>query len=85
MRTGECYGFLNSEAWSQSKRRANTSQLMNGRWFDERQLEAHISTGKEKFRRSDDKKAAVNFDDSESEEDEEERADKFGKFLEQGK
>lgn len=59
-------------------------QLMNGRWFDERQLEAHIATGKEKFRRSDDKKAAVNFDDSESEEDEE-RADKFGKFLEQGK
>lgn len=47
-------------------------------------MEAHISTGKEKFRRNDDKKATVNFDDSESEEDEE-RADKFGKFLEQGK
>jgi HIV Tat-specific factor 1 len=56
-------------------------QLMNDRWFDERQLEAHISTGKEKFRRSDDKKAAVNFEDSESEEDVE-RAEKFGEFLE---
>jgi len=44
-------------------------RLMNGRWFDERQLEAHISTGKEKFRRSDGKKVAANFEDSESEEE----------------
>lgn len=54
---------------------------MNGRWFDERQLEAHISTGKEKFRRSDSKKA-VNFDDSESEEDES-KLDKSGQNLDQ--
>ena len=49
---------------------ADGVQLMNGRWFDERQLEAHISTGKEKFIRSDTKKASVKLGESESDEDE---------------
>jgi len=55
-------------------------QVMNGRWFDERQLEAHISTGTEKFKKSSDKR----FDDNEEETEEGEggRLDKFGSWLE---
>lgn len=52
---------------------------MNGRWFDERQLEAYISTGNEKFKKSSDKR----FEDEEEEaEGEGGRLDKFGSWLE---
>lgn len=58
----------------------NAIQLMNGRWFDERQLQAHIATGNEKFKKTSDKKVGF-----EADEDEEEggRLDKFGSWLEQ--
>jgi HIV Tat-specific factor 1 len=59
---------------------ANVEQLMNGRWFDERQLEAYIATGNEKFSKSNDKK--VGFDEDEDEE-EGGRLDNFGSWLEQ--
>lgn len=52
---------------------------MNGRWFDERQLEAYIATGEEKFKKSSDKKPGLDDDD----EDEGGRLDKFGSWLEQ--
>jgi HIV Tat-specific factor 1 len=59
-------------------------QLMNGRWFDERQLEAFISTGNEKFKKSSDK--SVGFDEEDGEQAEEGgRLDKFGSWLEQEK
>ena len=51
---------------------------MNGRWFDERQLEAYIATGKEKFKKSSDR----TFGDDD-EEDEGGRLDRFGSWLEQ--
>jgi HIV Tat-specific factor 1 len=61
---------------------------MNGRWFDERQLEAYIADGSEKFKKSDEKKVAVE-DDGGNEEDgkegEGERLDKFGQWLEDEK
>lgn len=52
--------------------------VMSGRWFDQRQLEAFIATGKEKFKRSNAKQADLD------EEDEEDggRLDKFGSWLE---
>jgi HIV Tat-specific factor 1 len=53
---------------------------MNGRWFDERQLEAFIATGTEKFKKSDEKRAG--FDDDEDDE-ESGRLDKFGEWLEE--
>jgi len=53
---------------------------MNGRWFDERQLVAHIATGTEKFKKSSDKK--VGFEDEEQDGDEGGRLDKFGSWLE---
>ena len=59
----------------------NRRQVMNGRWFDERQLEAHIATGNEKFHRSSDKKAT--FDEEDEDEEEGGRLDKFGSWLEQ--
>lgn len=52
---------------------------MNGRWFDERQLEAFVSTGNEKFKKSSDR--AVEDDDEEDQEGG--RLDKFGSWLEQ--
>jgi HIV Tat-specific factor 1 len=55
---------------------------MNGRWFDERQLEAFIATGNEKFKKSSDKKAAFEDEDDEAAE-EGGRLDKFGSWLEQ--
>jgi HIV Tat-specific factor 1 len=63
---------------------ANIWQLMNGRWFDERQLEAFIATGNEKFKKSNDKSTGL---DEEDEEEAEEggRLDKFGSWLEQEK
>lgn len=51
---------------------------MHGRWFDERQLEAYIATGNEKFKKSSDKKAAIDEDAEEGG-----RLDKFGNWLEQ--
>lgn len=64
----------------------NGSQLMNGRWFDERQLEAYIADGSEKFKRSDEKK--VELDDTNTgagdvAAGEGERLDKFGEWLEE--
>ena len=53
---------------------------MNGRWFDERQLEAHTAQGNEKFKKSDDKRAG--FED-EDEEGEGGRLNKFGEWLEE--
>ena len=58
---------------------------MDGRWFDERRLEAHISQGNEKFRKSDDKRTGLFGDDIDEEEDEGGRLDKFGKWLEEKK
>ncbi|KAK5946956.1 hypothetical protein PMZ80_001101 [Knufia obscura] len=52
-------------------------RLMNGRWFDERQLQAFIATGKEKFKRSNPKQA-----DLDEDEEEEGRLDEFGSWLE---
>jgi HIV Tat-specific factor 1 len=59
---------------------ANTKQLMNGRWFDERQLQAYVATGNEKFKKTNEKQAI--FDD-EDEEAEDGRLDKFGSWLEE--
>ena len=39
---------------------------MNGRWFDERQLEAYIANGNEKFKKSNEKSLGI--DDEEDEE-----------------
>ncbi len=69
---------------------------MNGRWFDERQLEAYIADGSEKFKKSDEKKGSdvVAAEDEDGDGDnggqadggprgEGERLDKFGKWLEE--
>ena len=53
---------------------------MNGRWFDERQLEAYVATGNEKFKKSSDKGAGLDDDEDEAEDG---RLDKFGSWLEQ--
>lgn len=50
-------------------------RVMNGRWFDKRQLVAQISTGKEKFQKSRAKEA-------DSDEEGEDRLDAFGSWLE---
>ena len=55
---------------------------MNGRWFDERQLEAWVATGSEKFRKSNEKKIDVGDEEDEGEGD---RLDKFGSWLEDEK
>ena len=52
---------------------------MNGRWFDERRLEAYVATGNEKFKKSSDKMTGLD----DEEEAEEGRLDKFGSWLEQ--
>lgn len=52
---------------------------MNGRWFDERQLQAYVSNGRERFKKSSDKNTG--FEDDE-EDDEGGRLDKFGSWLE---
>ena len=57
---------------------------MNGRWFDERQLEAHVADGSEKFKKSNEKKADVEEEDGEGE-GEGDRLDKFGSWLEEEK
>ena len=53
---------------------------MNGRWFDERQLEAYVADGTEKFKKSNEKKVDA---DDEGEEGEGDRLDKFGSWLEE--
>jgi HIV Tat-specific factor 1 len=53
---------------------------MDGRWFDERQLEAYIADGSEKFRKSNEKTVDVGEGDEEAEGD---RLDKFGSWLEE--
>jgi len=59
-------------------------RLMDGRWFDERQLEAYIANGGEKFRKSNEKTVDVaeGEGDAEAEGD---RLDKFGSWLEEEK
>jgi HIV Tat-specific factor 1 len=65
---------------------------MNGRWFDERQLQAYIADGSERFRKSDDKKAELpgGGDGADASvatagegEGEGERLDRFGEWLEE--
>ena len=53
---------------------------MHGRWFDERQLEAYVATGNEKFKKSSDK--TIELDEEDEEVDEGGRLDKFGSWLE---
>jgi len=55
---------------------------MNGRWFDERQLEAYIANGTERFKKSSDKSQLLGGDENEDE-NEESRIDKFGEWLEE--
>jgi len=66
-----------SVRFSNAEAAAACVRLMNGRWFDERQLEAHIATGNEKFKKSTDRTLG---DDGEEEGG---RLDKFGSWLEQ--
>ncbi len=63
---------------------------MNGRWFDERQLEAYVADGSEKFKKSNEKKGSdVEDEDGENGGQgdgvggEGERLDRFGKWLEE--
>lgn len=57
---------------------------MDGRWFDERQLQAYIATGSERFKKSNDKHAGLDDedDDEDAEGGEGGRLDKFGSWLE---
>jgi HIV Tat-specific factor 1 len=55
---------------------------MDGRWFDERQLEAYLADGSEKFKKSSEKTADVAEGEEEAEGD---RLDKFGSWLEEEK
>ena len=55
---------------------------MDGRWFDERQLEAYIADGTEKFKKSDEKTVEIADGDDEAED---KRLDKFGSWLESEK
>lgn len=52
-------------------------RLMNGRWFDERQLKAFIATGNERFKKTNPKQVNMDDDDEEGE-----RLDEFGSWLE---
>ncbi|OQV05418.1 RNA recognition motif aka RRM, RBD, or RNP domain-containing protein [Cladophialophora immunda] len=74
-----------SVRFSNAQAAAACVKLMNGRWFDERQLEAYIATGREKFKKSSDKKVSFDEDEDEEEADEGGRLDKFGSWLEQEK
>ena len=53
---------------------------MNGRWFDQRQLEAYIATGRERFKKSNERNLGA---ESDEEEVEGGRLDKFGSWLEE--
>ena len=57
---------------------------MGGRWFDERQLEAYIADGSEKFKKSNEKTVDVAEAEGEGEA-EGDRLDKFGSWLEEDK
>jgi len=53
---------------------------MDGRWFDERQLEAYVADGSEKFKKSNEKMVDV----AEGEEEADgKRLDKFWSWLEE--
>lgn len=54
---------------------------MNGRWFDERQLEAYIANGTERFKKSSGKSDVLGEDDEDGEDG---RIDRFGEWLEEG-
>lgn len=54
---------------------------MNGRHFSGMTVQAHIADGSEKFKKSSEKKAAVEADDGE---EEGKRLDQFGSWLEEG-
>lgn len=55
---------------------------MDGRFFDQRKLEAFIAQGNEKFQKS--KQKSINFgNDSDEEGDEGKRLDDFGSWLEE--
>lgn len=53
-------------------------QVMNGRHFSGMTVEAYIADGNEKFKKSSEKKAAIGDDD------EGQRLDQFGEWLEEG-
>lgn len=55
---------------------------MDGRWFDERQLEAYIADGTEKFKKSNERNLDIAEGEAEAEDD---RLDKFGSWLEEEK
>ena len=60
---------------------------MNGRFFSGTQLIATISTGSERFKKSNEKKLGIESDEVEGAnkaEEEGKRLDKFGKWLEEG-
>ena len=60
---------------------------MNGRFFAQAQIVAYISTGNERFAKSNEKKAGIDEDETEGVrkvEEEGRRLDKFGSWLEEG-
>ena len=57
-----------------------TSQVMNGRHFSGMVVEAYIADGSEKFKKTGEKKMALEEDESE---DEDKRLDQFGEWLEE--
>ena len=56
-------------------------QVMNGRYFSGVQVEAYIDRGGEKFKKSTEKRSALEDDEDE---EENQRLDQFGNWLEQG-
>lgn len=66
---------------------------MHGRWFDERQLQAYVADGSEKFKKSNEKKGGGDVEDEDGGNSDEgdgvggegDRLDKFGKWLEEEK
>ena len=57
---------------------------MDGRWFEERQVEAYIATGNEKFKKSKTKQPGFDSEDEDAD-GEGGRLDKFGEWLEEKK
>ena len=57
---------------------------MNGRYFSQQRLQAYIFDGSERFRKTNEKKAALEDDDGEEDENEDEgkRLEQFGSWLE---
>ena len=54
---------------------------MNGRHFSGMVVEAYVAEGNEKFKKSSEKKTAI---DEDEDEDEGKRLDQFGSWLEEG-